>query len=85
MLFYTSQVHIFHDYLQIISNTGVVMDIIGRIDRIYGISTDLTSTKFNLRKTNKNKMAKVQLLIRNQDDIIECYVIVCFSNLSDTS
>ena len=59
MLFYTSQVHIFHDYLQIISNTGVVMDIIGRIDRIYGISTDLTSTKFNLGNSNKNKMAKV--------------------------
>ena len=75
----------FHKYLQIISDTGVIMDIIGRIDRIYGIYTDLTSTKFNLGKTNKNKMAKVQLVIRNRDDIIECYVIVGFSNLSDTS
>jgi hypothetical protein len=30
-------------------------------------------------------MAKVQLLITNEDDIIECYVIVGFSNLSDIS
>ena len=61
------------------------MDIIRRIDQIYGISTELTSTKFSLGKTNKNKMAQVQLLITNEDDIIECYVIVRFSNLSDIS
>ena len=66
-------------FSQIISDTGVFIDIIGRIDKIYGISTNLTSTKFSLAQTNKNKMAKVQLLITN--GIIECYVIVGFNIL----